>query len=149
MAENNPGWESILTKLQRDASECINIFEDPETARTWGEWTSDWFVWDRRMIGAMVASDLVIFAMIAYYKFHSSGKERDYQTVQFAKATKLYFKTLQSETEQLNSGEPDMGEDMRKRMAKRTAASSCKTFLKQSLDYSDYDAQKFIDDLQS
>ena len=50
MAENNQDWESILTKLQRDASECINLFEKLETGRTWAEWTSDWVVGDRDKI---------------------------------------------------------------------------------------------------
>ena len=63
------------------------------------------------------------------------------------KATKQYFKTLLTEIELLKSSEPDMGEDTRKRMATRTAANSCKTFLKQSLNYSDSDAEEFIDDL--
>ena len=68
---------------------------------------------------------------------------------EIAKVSKLYINTLLTEIEQLKSSEPDMGEDMRKRMATKIAASSCKTFLKQSLDYSDSDAQEFIDDLQS
>ena len=333
MAETNTNWESVLTKLQRDASECINLFEELENGRTWGELTSDWVVGDRAKINperlliymkkfqkevktllsiyttlsrkvqwgktlelgyqenlkskfqldyfkegidasidkqfnefslsipgkeakeqtcklkttgmvvggagvgavvgvggtalaatsiggtlssgiaalglGMVASGFVIpvgiglvfgsVAAIAHHKVHSSGRERglDYQTVkllydsfhdnkllssletlsskmkqlsenvdmqietyklefgthrqaiELAKATKLYFKTLQSEIEQLKFNEPGMGEDMRKRMATKIAASSCKTFLKQSLNYSDSDAQEFIDDLQS
>ena len=80
---------------------------------------------------------------------HRQAIEQKNARKEIAKATKLYFKTLQSEIEQLKSNEPDMGEDMRKRMATRIAASSCKTFLKQSLDYSDSDAKEFIDDLQS
>ena len=333
MADNNQDWESIFTKLQRDANECINLFEELENGRTWAECTSDWFVGDRvkinpvrllsymkkfkeevktllsiyttlsrkvqwgktlelgyqenmrsnfqldyfkvgidasidkqfnefslsipgkeakeqtcklkttgivvggavagavigvggtalaaTSIGAtlssgiaalglgMVASGFVIpagiglvfgsIAAIAHHRIHSSGRERglDYQTVQLlydsfhdnkllsgletlsskmkqlsenvdmqiytyklefgthqqaielAKATKLYFKTLSTEIEQLKSNEPGMGGDMRKRMATKIAASSCKTFLKQSLNYSDSDAQEFIDDLQS
>ena len=50
MAENNPDWESIFTKLQREASECINLFEELENGRTWGECTSDWVVGDRAKI---------------------------------------------------------------------------------------------------
>ena len=326
MAENNQDWESILTKLQRDANECINLFETLETARTWAECTSDWVVGDRDkinpvrllsymkkfrkevktllsiyttlsrkvkwgktlelgyqenvksnfqldyfkegidasidkqfnefslsipgkeakeqtcklqttgiVVGGVVAGagvgatalatalssgiaalGLVIpegisllissVAAIAHHKIHSSGRERglDYQTVkllydsfhknkllssletlsskmkqlsenvdmqietykvefgthqqaveqknagiEIAKATKLYFKTIESETEQLKSSEPSMGEDTRKRMATRIAVNGCKTFLKQSLDYSDSDAEAFIDDLQS
>ena len=321
MAEINPDWESVLTKLQRDASECINLFEKLETGRTWAEWTSDWVVGDRAKINparlliymkkfqkevktllsiyttlsrkvkwgktlelgyqenmksnfqldyfkegidaiidkqfnefslsisdgkeakeqtcklkttkivvggavggavvghpgaatlGLVASGLIFpfgilisSIVIAYHKVHLSGRKRglDYQTVQslydslhdnkllsnletlsskmkelsenvdmqietyklefgthrqaveqkdvvkeIAKATKLYFKTLQSEIEQLKSNEPDMGGDMRKRMATKIAASNCKTFLKQSLNYSDSDAQAFIDELQS
>ena len=332
MAENNPDWESILTKLQLDASECINLFERIETARTWGELRSDRVVGDRGNINperllsyvkkfqkevetllsiyrilsrkvdlgkklelgyqenvksnfqldyfkegidasinkgfnefsisipkkeakeqtcklkttgivvggagaggavgggvvvggiaytgaatiGLVASGLIIpvgiglligsLAAIKHYNVHLSGRERgvEYQKVQSlydyfhknkllssletlsvkmkqlsenvdmqmetyklefgtgrqaieqknarketVKASKLYYETLQSEIEQLKSSEPGMGEDTRKRMAKRTAVSSCKTFLKQSLNYSDSDAQEFIDDLQS
>ena len=333
MAETNQDWESILTKLQRDANECINLFEELENGRTPGECMSDLVVGDRAKInperlliymkkfqkevktllsiyttlsrkvkwgktlelgyqenmrsnfqldyfkegidasiekqfnefslsipgkeakeqtcklkttgivvggagvGAVVgvggtalaatsigatlssgiaALGLVIpdgiglvfgsIAAIAHHMIHSSGRERglDYQTVkllydsfhnnrllssleslsskmeqlsenvdmqietyklefgthqqaieqknagkEIAKATKLYFKTLSTEIEQLKSSEPGMGEDMRKRMATKIAASSCRTFLKQSLNYSDSDAQEFINDLQS
>ena len=77
---------------------------------------------------------------------HQQAIEQKNYTI---KASKLYYETLQSEIEQLRSSEPGMGEDMREKMAKRTAASSCKTFLKQSLDYSDSDAKEYIDELQS
>ena len=93
--------------------------------------------------------DMHIEAYKLVFGTHQQAIEQKDAGKEIAKAFKLYFKTLRSETEQLKSNEPDMGEDTRKRMAKRTAASSCKTFLKQSLNYSDSDAQEFIDDLQS
>ena len=66
-----------------------------------------------------------------------------------AKATKIYYKTKEREIEQLRSSESDMDEDMRERMATKIAESSCKTFLKETLDYSDSEIKEFIDDLRS
>ena len=332
MAETNQDWESILTKLLKDASECINVFEELKIGRTRSEWTSDWVVGDRAKINperflsymkkfkeevknllsicitlsgkvksgkkmelryqenvksncqldyfkegtdasinkqfkkfsisiydgkeakeqtcklkttgmvvggtvaggavggagvgavvastgaatlGLVASGLIIpfgiglligsIGAIVHHNVHSSGRKRgvDYQTMQLlydyfhgyellsnletlsskmkqlsenvdmqietyklefgthrqvieqknagkelAKATKLYFKTLQSETEQLKSTETDMSEEEKSGLAARAAVRSCKTFLKK-LDYSDSQADEFIKELQN
>ena len=66
-----------------------------------------------------------------------------------SKATKLYYKTKEAEIEQLRSSEPDMDGAMRKRMATKIAVSSCKTYLKESMGYSNFEADEFIEDLQS
>ena len=66
-----------------------------------------------------------------------------------AKATRVYYKTKEAEIEQLRFNEPDMDEDMRRRMATRIAESSCKTFLKETLRYSDPEIRDFINDLDN
>ena len=83
------------------------------------------------------------------YGTHQQAIVHKDAAAELLKASILYFNTLLSEIEQLKSSEQGMAEDMRKRLATRTAVSSCKTFLKQSLNYSDSDAQEFINKLQS
>ncbi|KAI6650320.1 hypothetical protein LOD99_5998 [Oopsacas minuta] len=62
-----------------------------------------------------------------------------------AEALILYQQTFKKELNDLSIEEPDMSEEMRKRSAKRIAKNSCKSFLKGKLDYTDDEADEFLD----
>ncbi|KAI6650317.1 hypothetical protein LOD99_5995 [Oopsacas minuta] len=64
-------------------------------------------------------------------------------------AMKLYQQTIEKELNDLSIEEPDMSEEMRKRSAKRIAKNSCKSFLKGKLNYTDDEADEFVEVFQN
>ena len=64
------------------------------------------------------------------------------------KARRIYYKTFHDNLQMLKETETEMSEDMRNRMAANMAVTACKTFLKETQQYSDSDADEFIRNLQ-
>ena len=79
-----------------------------------------------------------------------SMKKETKSSVQSAiKATKMFYETEKEELQELVATEPDMNEDTKKKIAKRAAVRNCKTFLTGKLQYSNAEADEFINDLQN
>ena len=64
-------------------------------------------------------------------------------------AMKLYKGTIEKELEELLTEEPDVNEENRMKTAKRVAKNSCKSLLKEKLEYTDVEANEIIELLQN
>ena len=92
-------------------------------------------------------------------KFNKLYKEQTNRTLQersnlnrekvLIEAMKLYKDTLNSQLKELVTEEPDMNEETRRKTAKRVAKNSCKSFLKGKLDYTNVEADEFVELLQN
>ena len=85
------------------------------------------------------------------------AKEKKIKSISFEKnsvqgaikATKIFYNTEREELQELVSTQPDMNEDTKKKIAKRAAVRNCKTFLTGKLQYSNTEADQFINELQN
>ena len=64
------------------------------------------------------------------------------------KATRIYYQTFHDNLQMLKETETEMSEDMRNRLAANIAVIACRTFLKETLKYSDSGADEFIQKLK-
>ena len=81
-----------------------------------------------------------IIDIVREYVSHSNNTQRGKYIIE---AMEEYTLTLQEQLEILAVEEPDMNEDMKKRVVIRVAINSCKSFLKGKLNRTD--AEKFVE----
>eukprot|EP00800_Vazella_pourtalesii_P018055 TRINITY_DN5695_c0_g1_i3.p1 TRINITY_DN5695_c0_g1~~TRINITY_DN5695_c0_g1_i3.p1 ORF type:complete len:182 (-),score=17.38 TRINITY_DN5695_c0_g1_i3:98-643(-) len=88
--------------------------------------------------GSMIVECIIV--IVREYVSRSKNTQREKYIIE---AMEEYTLTLQEQLEILAVEEPDMNEDMKKRVVIRVAINSCKSFLKGKLNRTD--AEKFVE----
>ena len=93
---------------------------------------------------ALYKQQLTLNTSLVGIKAISHSSTRNSATVDGGiKATRIYDRVLQ-ENIQMFQSEPEMSGAMRKKMATKLAETACRTFLKETLNYSETEANECI-----
>ena len=69
--------------------------------------------------------------------------EKEQKSLKLIEAIQLYRRSYKEELEEIVTAEPDWNEETRERCAKKTATRLSESFLKNNLDYTHVEAEKY------